>query len=220
MVLDDVGTSTPQKSTDQQERRSGDKTDELLRRRQLVDAAVGLFVKQGFHETTTPDIAHAAGWSVGELYEFVKSKGDILYHVCEVIHEETEALLEAAPSAHCPAEVALRGAMETYFRACDTRQDVILLIYQESNCLAPDLRTLVMQSEERITSSFLELVMRGINDGTFAPKSEEDARLTAHNIVVLGQMWAFRRWYFRKHYTLDAYITAQTDNIMGNLTSR
>lgn len=219
MVSGDVGTSTP-RERGEQGRRSGDRADKLVRRRELVDAAVGLFVKQGFHETTTRDIAQAAGWSVGELYEFVKSKSDILYLVCEVIHEETEALLETVPATQCPVEDALRRAMDTFFRACDAKQDVILLIYQESNCLSRELQGLVLASEERITSSFLDLIVRGMGDGVFALSSDKDARLTAHNIVVFGQMWAFRRWYFQKHYTLDEYIAAQTGNIMRSLTAR
>ena len=52
------------------------------RRRQIVDAAVGLFIQQGFHKTTTRQIARAAGFSIGAVYEYVASKEDILYLVC------------------------------------------------------------------------------------------------------------------------------------------
>jgi len=38
------------------------------RRRQIVDAAVNLFIENGFHKTTTRQIAKAAGISIGSLY--------------------------------------------------------------------------------------------------------------------------------------------------------
>jgi AcrR family transcriptional regulator len=186
-------------------------------RRQLVDAAVPLFVRKGYHETTTREIAQAAGWSVGELYEFVKSKGDILFQVCEVIHEETETLLAACPGEEVAPEEALRASFETYLRACDAWQDVILLIYQESTCLLPELRGKVMASEERITAAFHRAIERGVQAGAFRPLSDREAWLHAHNIVVLGQMWAFRRWYLKKHFTLNDYIAVQWASILRTL---
>ena len=39
-----------------------------LRRRQIIDAAVQLFIEKGFHKTTTRQIARASGLSIGSLY--------------------------------------------------------------------------------------------------------------------------------------------------------
>jgi len=43
------------------------KNPELVKRRhrQIVDAAVQLFIEHGFHKTTTRQIAAAAGFSIG-----------------------------------------------------------------------------------------------------------------------------------------------------------
>ena len=60
------------------------------RRQQIIDAAVGLFIKKGFHRTTTREIAREAKFSIGTLYEYVESKEDILYLVCDHIHSEME----------------------------------------------------------------------------------------------------------------------------------
>ncbi|MCP4682016.1 MAG: TetR/AcrR family transcriptional regulator, partial [Desulfobacterales bacterium] len=56
------------------------------RRRQIVDASVILFVENGYHKTTTRQIARATGFSIGSLYEYVSSKEDVLYLVCDAIH--------------------------------------------------------------------------------------------------------------------------------------
>lgn len=51
------------------------------RRRQIADAAVQLFIDNGFHKTTTRQIARKAGVSIGSLYEYIASKEDVLYLV-------------------------------------------------------------------------------------------------------------------------------------------
>ena len=55
------------------------------RRRQIVEAAVRLFIKKGFHKTTTREIAKVAGFSIGSLYEYIGSKEDVLFLVCDAI---------------------------------------------------------------------------------------------------------------------------------------
>ena len=52
------------------------------RRRQIVDASVNLFIENGFHKTTTRQIARASGISIGSLYEYIATKEDVLYLVC------------------------------------------------------------------------------------------------------------------------------------------
>ena len=66
------------------------------RRAILVDAAVELFINKGFHQTTTWQIAKAAGFSIGTLYEYIASKEDVLYLVCDSIHKEMETQLRKA----------------------------------------------------------------------------------------------------------------------------
>jgi TetR/AcrR family transcriptional regulator, cholesterol catabolism regulator len=202
-----IGESGAERDTDVESRR----------RRELVGAAVPLFIETGYHETTTRDIAMSAGWTVGELYDFVKSKSDILYLVCESLHEEVEALLRAGAVAGETIDVALPRALATYIRACDSRQDSILLIYQETTSLPHAARCLVIENEERVTDYFDVLLQQGVQEGRFQLSSEKVTRLMAHNITILGQMWAFRRWYVQKHFSLEEYIAIQTELVMRDL---
>ncbi len=191
---------------------------EVLRlRHELVDAAVRLFIEKGYHETTTPEIAEAAGWTVGTLYNFVKSKSDILCLVCWAIHEEVAALLSDGGRPGETRRDFLQRAIETYFRYCDARQDAIVLFYQETTCLSPAARALVMENEERVTANFESYIRLGIHEGCFRETSEKGIQLLAHNITIQGQMWAFRRWYLRKHFTLEEYIILQTELLLRDL---
>ena len=48
--------------------------------------------------------------------------------------------------------------------------------------------------------------------------AENNLELAAHNIVILGHMWTFRRWYLAHHYSIEDYIKLQSDIIFGMFT--
>jgi len=191
----------------------------LKRRRQIVDAAVELFVRKGFHLTTTREIAQAAGFSIGTLYEYIKSKEDVLYLVCDAIHSEVEVQLRRAVKEGATGRESLIGAVANYFEVCDRMQDYILLIYQESSSLNPDSLKYVLANEERVTNIFEEILQHGEKDGTLRLDGSKAVRLMAHNITVLGHMWTFRRWFLSRHYSLEEFIKLQTSLILSELSA-
>ncbi|WAH36880.1 TetR/AcrR family transcriptional regulator [Alicyclobacillus dauci] len=163
------------------------------RRAQIIDAAVALFSQKGFHKTTTREIARASGLSNGAVYEYVQSKEDILYLVCKRIHKSVEEQLRLSLSEHALGAVRLRHAIKSFLHVMDAMKDDILLIYQESKSLPSAFLKEVLHDEENITRVFEQLLMDGIEDGSLRT-AREGIPLLAHNIVVCGQMWAFRRW--------------------------
>jgi len=184
------------------------------RRRQIADAAVQLFIDRGFHKTTTRQIARASGISIGSLYEYFASKEDILYMVCESIHAEVELGVTEAMSRSTAGQEALAGVIREYFMVCHRMSDFILLIYQESQSLPAQWRKRVLENELRITGLFVEVLARLSYSGELPGLEEQDIELAAHNIVVLGHKWTFRRWYLARHYSLEDYIRLQTKFIL------
>ena len=55
------------------------KDERLIKKRrdQMINGAVKLFIEKGFHRTTTREIARAAGFSIGTLYEYIREKEDV-----------------------------------------------------------------------------------------------------------------------------------------------
>ena len=185
------------------------------RRRQIADAAVQLFIEKGFHKTTTRQIAAAAGFSIGSLYEYFASKEDILYMVCESIHAEVERGVTAAMSRAAGGKDALAKIIHEYFMVCHRMSDFILLIYQETQSLPSQWQKRVLENELRITGLFVEALAGIARSGDMIKLSDNNLELAAHNIVILGHMWTFRRWYLGHHYSIDDYIRLQTDIIFG-----
>jgi AcrR family transcriptional regulator len=198
------------------------KNPELVdrRRRQIVDAAVQLFIDNGFHKTTTRQIAAAAAISIGGLYEYIASKEDILYLVCDAIHAEVERGVAEAMERARKGKNRLAEVIREYFLVCHRMNDHILLIYQETQSLPPKWRRIVLENEVRITGLFTSVLVRLMTAGDLPRMDSRSIDLIAHNISVLGHMWTFRRWFLACHYSVDDYIELQTGFILGMCGAR
>jgi AcrR family transcriptional regulator len=190
------------------------------RRRQIVDAAVQLFIEKGFHKTTTRQIAKAAGFSIGSLYEYVASKEDVLYLVCDAIHAEMRNAVSEALSRVSGGREALAEVIREYFLVCHRMSDHILLMYQETQSLPQQWRKKVLENEISITGLFVAVISRLVESGHLPNLDERAIELVAHNISVLGHMWTFRRWFLARHYSIEDYIELQTDFILGLATCK
>ncbi|MFK5953333.1 MAG: TetR/AcrR family transcriptional regulator [Desulfobacterium sp.] len=192
------------------------KNPELVRkrRRQIVDAAVDLFVEHGYHKTTTRMIARAVGFSIGSLYEYVSSKEDILYLVCEAIHSEAEKEIKDALAGTGNSKETLREMIRGYFRVCCHMSEHILLLYKTTQYLPSHWKEQILEKELQIINLFVCALQRSSDDGNFPGLDLRAASLVGHNIAVLGQMWAFRKWYLAKQFTIDEFIENQSLFVM------
>jgi len=187
------------------------------RRRQIVDAAVKLFIKHGYHKTTTRELAKETGLSIGSLYEYISTKDDILYLVAIAIHAEVEQGVKDALERPTRSKDALAEVIREYFLVCDRMSDHVLLMYQVTHFLPEKWEKKVLEAELRITHLFID-AMKKLRELEKLPNLDDNTiNLIGHNISIVGHTWAFRRWYFSKIFTIDQYIEQQTEFIMRYL---
>src|SRR4051795_11612264 len=96
------------------------------RRDQMIKGAVALFKQKGFHGTTTREIAKAAGFSIGTLYEYIRTKEDVLYLVCDSIYDHVSERLQQILNTQQATIEALRQGISDYFRIVDDMQSEVL----------------------------------------------------------------------------------------------
>lgn len=186
------------------------------RRDQMIKGAVALFKQKGFHRTTTREIAKAAGFSIGTLYEYIRTKEDVLYLVCDSIYDHVSERLEQDVEMKKGTLESLKQGIANFFQVMDEMQSEVLVMYQEVKSLSKDALPYVLKKEEEMVAMFENLLNRCIENGELE-LSEQQVKIIAHNIFVQGQMWAFRRWALRKLFTLDEYITLQTEQLFSGL---
>jgi len=210
------------RNNDSQEVVTHIKNQELVieRRRQIVDAAVKLFIKHGYHKTTTRALAKETGLSIGSLYEYISTKDDVLYLVCIAIHTEVEQGVKEALSRPTVGKAALAEVIREYFLVCNRMSDHVLLLYQVTHFLPLKWQEKVLEAELRITNLFIK-AMRDLRELGKLPQLENHTiNLIGHNISVIGHTWAYRRWYFAKNFTIEQYIEQQTKFIMSFLEDK
>jgi hypothetical protein len=76
----------------------------------------------------------------------------------------------------------------------------------------------VLENELRITGLLVGVLARLSQSGELPHRDEQSIELTAHNIVVMGHMWTFRRWFLGKHYSIEDYIKLQTAAVLRMCT--
>ncbi|MGI9533962.1 MAG: TetR/AcrR family transcriptional regulator [Thermodesulfobacteriota bacterium] len=188
-----------------------------IRRQEIVNAAVGLFVKKGYHETTVREIAKEFGMSMGALYDYIRTKEDILFLVCDHIHNTVSNKLRESPAVKRKALENLKKSIEDYFKIIDEIQDYMLLLYQETKSLGKSARKYIYSAELELTAIFENILLQCIKENS-VKLSKKDIKIVAHDIMVKGQMWAFRRWALSRNITLNSYIDKQTTLILNGIT--
>lgn len=185
------------------------------RRNQIVDASIKLFFKNGFHKTTTRQIAKASGFSIGSLYEYISSKEDILFLVCDSIHGEVEQSVNEILAVKKGTRESLAEMISEYFMICDKMSTHVLLMYQESKSLPIKYRSKIIDTEARIKDVFVKALTQTVKKKRLSKGDKKKLELIGHNIAVLGHMWSFRRWSLAKNYSIKEYIKLQTDFLLG-----
>lgn len=186
------------------------------RRDQMIKGAVALFKQKGFHRTTTREIAKAAGFSIGTLYEYIRTKEDVLYLVCDSIYEHVRERLQQDLEQKQGTIASLKQGIANYFRVMDEMEEEILVMYQEAKSLSKDALPYVLKKEIEMVAMFENLIEKCIENGELE-LTEKQIKIIAHDIFVQGQMWGFRRWALRKLFTLEEYIELQTDFLLAGL---
>ena len=145
------------------------------KRRQLLDAAVRVFARKGFHATRVGDIAAEAGVAHGLLYHYFESKDAVLQ---AVFQENWNVLLERIASVEEtdePAADQLRHVATIILRTWLHLPDVVRVVVQEFG-RSPELAERIGDLAQPI-ELFQRLIERGIARGEF--RADVDARVAA-----------------------------------------
>jgi len=179
------------------------------RREQIAHGAARVFVRKGFQNTNVNEIAEACSMSKGNLYHYIGSKEDILFLVVEYglawVDEVCEKIIKLY--ANESFKNALETTIDMMCRSMDEKQDITLFCLREVRYLDQPYRHKVYDMEEKLIKVIEGLLARGNETDEFAI---DDVSMVANDIVVDIQMWAFRRRFLNKRYTLDKYIKSRT----------
>jgi TetR/AcrR family transcriptional regulator, fatty acid metabolism regulator protein len=135
------------------------------KRRQLLDAAVRVFARKGFHASRVGDIAEEAGVAHGLLYHYFTSKDQVLE---AVFHENWSVLLariESVEESDEPAADQIRHIAAIVLRTWLHLPDVVRVVIQEFG-RSPELAERIAELTRPI-DVLQRVIARGIERGEF-----------------------------------------------------
>ncbi|MCF8044111.1 MAG: TetR/AcrR family transcriptional regulator [Desulfarculaceae bacterium] len=175
------------------------KDHELIdqRRRQIAEGAMKVFVAKGYHMATVREIAEAAGMTMGSMYNYVRSKEDIIFFVYEhITHNLRDEMTRAIEGITDPKE-RLRAALRHNLEAVEKYSDAIMFMYQSSGCLDRDSMHVVLGRETEYIEMFEELLRQSLGDQDY---DEFRLRLAADILAYLPVIITLRRWSLNRRF--------------------
>ena len=184
------------------------------RREKLVNSAIAVFIEKGFHNATVRDIGRAADMTQGTIYNYVRSKDDILYLVCDrIVSEYNAQTRKALALAHDPAS-RLRSAVRAISQVMYRHRREIRLIYQDSHLLEPRSLSVILARVEE----FIGMFERIIDDAAAElGLTLRDTHLSANILTFLPAMIALRGWSLKGRARPDAVIDEISEFVVRGL---
>jgi AcrR family transcriptional regulator len=182
------------------------------RRAQIVEAATRLVARQGFAKTVVRDIAEEANISVGLVYEYVRSKEDILFLIYEHWAQVwSEGLDKAIASEKGPLE-QLGAATAFLVKTADRHADVTHLFYREPGHLSEQGLALAKATERSMVERVAGVIEEAVAKGLLRP--ETDPVLLATNVIMLSHAWVLKAYLLRRGRTPAGYAAAVADSLV------
>ena len=144
------------------------------RRRQIVEAVIGVVAEHGVPEATVSRIAAAAGVSEGTLYVYFDARDEMLMAALDSIFMQMSGLIESSEETN--ALDRLRDIGRRHTELMKTERGGFALPWIEFIAAGPQvgLREAVAQTQTRAFGKMLEIVQQGQAEGTI--RRDLDAR--------------------------------------------
>ncbi len=179
----DVGVRDGQR----EERPRGGRLPRRQRRTQLLESALEVFVRQGYHAAAMDDIAERAGVSKPVLYQHFPGKLDLYLALldasCDTIIANTRAALDSTQDN----KQRVRATIDVFYDYVASDTGAFKLVFESDLTNEPAVREHV----ERVTTETAAMVAEVIHEDTGLPG--EASRLLAVSLVGMAQVSA-RFW--------------------------
>ncbi len=159
-------------------------------RQEIVEAAVRLFNKNGYHATSMQDIAHAVNIKKPSLYHHFTSKEAILLAILEAGMEQLINELEAIVTSNLDCSAKLRAAVHSHTRVIAANPEGAGVFLREDRGLGPEYMAQYIAKRDHIERLFRAIMQQGIREGQFR---DADVSITVH--AMLGTVNWMTRWY-------------------------
>ncbi|PKN10611.1 MAG: TetR family transcriptional regulator [Deltaproteobacteria bacterium HGW-Deltaproteobacteria-7] len=190
------------------------KDPDLIRKRhlQIARKTSRLFLKKGYSATGMREISKTTGITIGNLYDYITKKEDVLCLVFDVHHRLwTEHLEKNGVHAIADPLEQLETAVRRMLELAHENADFVLLMYRESKHLPKRFMKDVLAKEIELIEFFEGILRRGIKKNVF---HIDDTFYSASMIVYELSFEPLRGWSLKGKKTNRDLIDLTVRHIM------
>lgn len=145
--------------------------ERLFRRTAIVDAAVGIFAKKGYRDTTLNEIAITAEFGKGTIYNYFKSKEDIYSAIIDDVSKNLYKISQGANKGSSNAKDFFNLHSKLLIEYCVNNGNAFIIYVREIAQFTTDIfitdRRKINERHEKVRSIFIKKIKEGINKKEF-----------------------------------------------------
>ena len=153
--------------------------DKEQKKRKIVAAALKVFASKGYKATRTSDIAAAAGIGKGTIYEYFRSKEELIEAIFESLFLDYELRLEELTESYLAPVEAILASFEQMIADAEEYADLVPVYFELWT--AKDLNEKLgfdrqmWEWFEKFGSAYKKLIIKGQKKGAIDPKIDAEA---------------------------------------------
>lgn len=159
------------------------------KREAVLRTAVQLFLEQGYHGTTLNDVAERLNITKPALYNYFRSKEEILYECWAIGHERVDDCIDEIDTDGGTGLAKLRKLIARYAEVMTTDSGKSMVRFDVHD-LSEHNRKIVRAAKQKIDRAFRRYIRDGIEDGSIGPC---DVKLSA--FAIAGSLNWIGHWY-------------------------
>ncbi|MEH7346048.1 TetR/AcrR family transcriptional regulator [Bacillus sp. JJ1532] len=180
----------------------------------IVETALVLFEKHGYHGVTVGQIVDECGTSKGGFYHNFKSKDELLYHIHDIfISYVLDKAREAYDNFDTPVS-RLCAIIQSFTKVFDLYKPHITVFYQESTYLVGDFYQKINEKRDEYRKLIVHVIKEGQTSGDF--RSEVPAEISTMSIIGMIN-WTYK-WFSKEGpLSIDEIALVFNDLILHSL---
>lgn len=162
-------------------------------REKIINTALGLFEKHGFHSVPVHEIVRESGTSKGGFYHYFHSKEELLYVIHDYFISYVLEKAEIAMSMNATPTEKLQKMILSFVKVFDLYKPHITVFYQESTYLKSPYAEAIHEKRQKYKRMLFSLIEEGIEQGEFRP----EMNVKIIGMSILGMVnWTYK-WFQR-----------------------
>jgi TetR/AcrR family transcriptional regulator, cholesterol catabolism regulator len=165
--------------------------DRSIRMQKIVEAATGLFHRQGFKATTLDEVARELGLTKAALYHYIPGKGKLLEIIYGQAFDKIFHRIYEISALDIPPDEKLRQIIRDHICNIITGNIAMFSVFfaEENQLPSQDFQN-IRAEKRKYTKLVMKIIEAGMAQGVFKPV---DARLQAY--AILGMCNWIYKWY-------------------------